>query len=116
MHPGIYWSRQVFGLCLDAPLAPEFGEGQKKLIPSVFCHGNMTSAEGHYGIPMIMASHGYIVFSITFMDGSAPYCKDKEGQDIFYKDFQGSDKPLLPDGSPNLEMHAKLAPMIEQRK
>jgi len=44
----------------------------------------MCSAEDHYGIPMIMASHGYIVFSITFMDGSAPHTIDKSGADVWF--------------------------------
>lgn len=52
----------------------------------VFCHGNKVTAEEHFGVPMIMASHGYAVFSITFMDGTAPYATGKNGEDIFFKE------------------------------
>ena len=52
----------------------------------VFCHGNKVTAEEHYGVPMIMASHGYAVFSLTFMDGTAPYATGKSGEDIFFQE------------------------------
>jgi len=61
MHPGIVKARTV-PLCPDAPLDPMFISGGKKLIPGVFCHGDLATNEDHYGMPMLMASHGYIVF------------------------------------------------------
>jgi hypothetical protein len=33
---------------------------------------------------MIMASHGYFVVSINFMDGTNPYTTGKNGEDIWY--------------------------------
>ena len=56
-------NRQVKQLCPLAPLANDFATGAKKLIPMVFNHGNGVTNEAHYGVPMIMASHGYFVVS-----------------------------------------------------
>ena len=80
----MYRKRVVSNLCPHAPLDQDFQNGAKKLIPMVFCHGNKVTAEEHYGVPMIMASHGYAVFSINFMDGTAPYATGKNGEDIFF--------------------------------
>lgn len=30
---------------------------------------------------MMLASHGYVIASLTFMDGTAPYTRDNKGQD-----------------------------------
>ena len=67
----------------------------------VFCHGNKVTAEEHYGVPMIIASHGYAVFSLTFMDGTAPYATGKDGEDIFFKEEEL--QPMHKDGSVNYD-------------
>lgn len=59
-------SRVVSQLCPNAPVASEFRNGEKKLVPSIYCHGNNVTAEEHYGVPMILASHGFLVCSLTF--------------------------------------------------
>ena len=79
-------NRVVSQLCPDAPLATHFATGVKNLIPMIFCHGNKVNAEEHFGVPMIMASHGYCVFSPTFMDKTACHATDKDGNDIPWED------------------------------
>ena len=49
----------------------------------VYAHGNNQSAEGHFGVPMIMASHGYCVLVPTFSDGSPKWHQDNKGNDIW---------------------------------
>ena len=83
---GMILNRVVSQLCPDAPLATHFATGVRNLIPMIFCHGNKVNAEEHYGVPMIMASHGYCVFSPTFMDKTACHATDKDGNDIPWED------------------------------
>ena len=76
MMPGFVKFRRVAHLCPHAPLAEDFSSGRIKLIPGIFCHGFSFSAEEHFAVPMMMASHGYLFVSPTLMDGSAPHTKD----------------------------------------
>ena len=76
MMKGFVKNRQVAHLCPHAELAEDFTSGRKKLIPGIFCHGFSFSAEDHFAVPMMMASHGYLYVSPTFMDGSAAHTKD----------------------------------------
>lgn len=84
MHGGIR-KRKVAQLCPDAPIANDFSDGGKKLIPSVFCHGNNVTSENYFGIAMILASHGYMVCSPNFMDGTPYYSKDQNDEYILWK-------------------------------
>jgi len=54
-----------------APLAKDFATGVKKLIPIIYNHGNNVTNELHFGVPMIMASHGYFVVSPNHTDGTS---------------------------------------------
>lgn len=81
--PGWTKIRRVSHLCPHAPLANDFASGQIKLVPSIFCHGNSVGSEEHFCVPMMIASHGFMVVSLDFMDGTAPHCTDKNGKDIF---------------------------------
>lgn len=56
-------NREVAQLHPNAPLANDFDSKTKKLIPIVFNHGNVVTNEQHFGVPMILASHGYFVVS-----------------------------------------------------
>jgi hypothetical protein len=53
------------------------------LAPGIFCHGFGFSAEEHFHVPQMMASHGYLMVSPTFMDGSAAFTKGKDGKEIW---------------------------------
>ena len=67
----------------------------------VFAHGNNVTAEDHYGVPMIMASHGYCVLVPNFHDGTAKHAFDKEGNDIWPR--EGS--PECPPKKLNKQMN-----------
>lgn len=93
------YHRKVTGLVPDGPLDPIFATGEKKLVPIVYCHGNMACGEEAYGACMILAAHGYLVISLDFMDGSATVSNDKDGNKI---SFTNSAKGMInQDGSPN---------------
>ena len=69
----------------------------------VFAHGNMVVAEDHMGVPMIMASHGYLVLSPTFADGTAKFAKDVKGNDVWPREANSSCPPkMLPNKKPNM--------------
>ncbi len=54
----------------------------EKIIPILFCHGLLGSYSVYYGVCMVLASFGYIVFSPNFQDGSCVYTTDKDGNHI----------------------------------
>ena len=92
-------NRTVAKLCPDASLADEFRRGEKQLIPAVFCHGNMASSEEHFAVCMQLASHGYMIISLDFMDGTCPYTTNKNGRDLFFSGLKANRKTK--DGKPN---------------
>jgi len=71
------YHRKVNGLVPVGALDPVFATGEKKLIPIVYCHGNLACGEEAYGAGMMLASHGYLVISLDFMDGTALIATDK---------------------------------------
>jgi len=78
------YNRKVNGLVPEGPLDPIFATGEKKLIPIVYCHGNQSNGEEAYGVSMILASHGYLVISLDFMDGTALNATDKNGKEVLF--------------------------------
>ena len=86
----------------------------KKLVPMIFCHGNKTCGEEHYGICMILASHGFLVIVPNFMDETAQTATDKGFNDILYKSPDG---PIInKDKTPNIDYIEAFRPKLEQRK
>lgn len=89
----------------DGPLDPVFENREKALIPIVYCHGNKASGEDAYGTCMILASHGYLAISLDFMDKTAAYATDKDGNLIPFAWPKGIENGMkLKDGSPNMEI------------
>jgi hypothetical protein len=78
----------------NAPLAHDFDSKSKKLIPIVYNHGNAVTNELHYGVPMILASHGYFVVSPNAIDGSSIYSQDMDGKDIWFDPSEGENMVL----------------------
>jgi len=105
----------VNGLVPEGPLDPIFATGEKKLIPIVYCHGMNACGEEAYGACMILASHGYLVITLDFMDGSALYATDKDGKDIPFSWPIGVGKKTSPDGSTNWGFMNKILEMNDQR-
>lgn len=108
------YHRKVTGLVPDGPLDPIFATGEKKLVPIVYCHGNMACGEEAYGACMILAAHGYLVISLDFMDGTATVSNDKDGNKIpFTNRAEGM---VNPDGSPSDDFNEGLRTKFDQRK
>lgn len=61
----------------------------------VFAHGNVVTAENHYGVPMIMASHGYCVLVPNFPDGTAKYALDTKGNEIWPREGRPDCPPKM---------------------
>jgi len=57
----------------------------------IFNHGNNDTSELHFGVPMIMASHGYFVVSPNHVDGSSIYSQDADGNDVWFYPADGED-------------------------
>ena len=57
----------------------------------VFNHGNSAVNEDHFGVPMIMASHGYFVVSPNHIDGSSLYAINENGIEVWYDPAEGED-------------------------
>lgn len=54
---------------------------------------------------MILASHGYLAISLDFMDKTAAYATDKDGNLIPFAWPKGIENGMkLKDGSPNMEI------------
>jgi len=62
------YNRKVSDLQQNSPINSTFTSGGKDLIPVVYCHGNKSNGEEAYGTCMMLASRGYLVISINFMD------------------------------------------------
>ena len=84
-------------LCPLAPLANDFATGVKKLIPMVFNHGNSVTNEVHYGVPMIMASHGYFVVSPNHFDGTSLYAINENGDEVWFDPAEGEEMLIKND-------------------
>jgi pimeloyl-ACP methyl ester carboxylesterase len=65
----------------DGKLAKCFDSGEQKIIPLVFCHGLAGSRTTYSGTCRDLASHGYIVFTLSHFDGTANYSKKKNGDE-----------------------------------
>jgi len=72
----VFRHRMVSHLAPDEGLDPIFHNGQKNLIPAVFCHGLGANNEDHFGVCMQLASAGYMVASLNFIDGTAACSRD----------------------------------------
>jgi len=57
----------------------------------IYNHGNSVTNELHFGVPMIMASHGYFVVSPNHADGSALYAIDMNGDDVWYNPAENNE-------------------------
>jgi hypothetical protein len=101
-YAGTLRSRKISNICPDADIDIAFKTGEKKLVPLIHCHGFGTSADEHIAIPMQFASYGYFCVIPDFMDGSAPWTTDINGQDIFINEPPTDLKKK--DGSYNPEL------------
>ena len=81
---GVIKRRHILGLCPEAPLALQFQRGEKKLIPMVHVHGLMMNSCEHTGVPMQMASHGYLVVVPDQMDNTCPWTTNAKDEDIWF--------------------------------
>ena len=50
----------------------------------VYCHGLAGSRTTYSGSCKDLASHGYIVFSLSHFDGTANYSKKKSGEELYW--------------------------------
>jgi len=55
-----------------------------KITPLVFCHGLAGSRTAYSGICRDLASHGFIVFTMSHFDGTANYSKKKSGHELYW--------------------------------
>lgn len=77
-----FWKKSAFsnnhakhldGLKFDAWENAPLDYYDLDLVPIVFLHGLTSSGSLHYGYSAELASHGYIVFNLDFIDGSGGY-------------------------------------------
>ena len=54
---------------------------------------------------MILASHGYLVISLDFMDGTAMTSTDKDGNQILFTWPKGIEKGMKIGNKPNMDIH-----------
>lgn len=86
----------------DGKLAKVFSEPYKrngkpknKLIPLIYCHGLTCTRTSQSGSCRDFASHGYIVFSLDFFDGTCSYTQKRNGESKFWlKDQHPLDRDL----------------------
>jgi hypothetical protein len=50
----------------------------------VFNHGNSVTNEDHFGVPMIMASHGYFVVTPNHFDGTSIHAINDKGEEVWF--------------------------------
>lgn len=112
-YAGSLRARKVSNICPDADLDLDFKSGTKKLVPLIHCHGFGTSGDEHLAIPMQFASFGYFCVVPDFMDGSAPWTTDINGQDIF---INQPDTPLKLKSGYNPDLFKFWQGCTEQRK
>ena len=67
---------------INAPLATEFANEPKTLIPVVFSHGLMGSRLVYSVLGSELASCGYIVFLLDHHDGSSCYTETEGGTPV----------------------------------
>jgi predicted dienelactone hydrolase len=72
------------GTIINAPLAREFLNGEKELIPIVFSHGLSAHRTTYTALCRDYASHGYIVFALNHGDNSCSFFLDKNGRPYYY--------------------------------
>jgi len=75
----------------DGPLARVFASGEQKIIPVVFCHGMAGSRTAYSGSCKDLASHGYLVVTLSHFDGTANYSKKRNGEEKMWSSFQPHD-------------------------
>ena len=68
----------------DGKLAKVFDSGELKPIPLIFCHGLAGSRTTYSGSCRDLASHGYIVLTLSHFDGTANYSKKKNGEEKYW--------------------------------
>lgn len=68
----------------NGDLAEDFADGSKYLVPIIYCHGLTCSRTAHSVSCRDLASHGHIVISIDFFDGTASYAVNKNGEEKFW--------------------------------
>lgn len=67
------WKNHLIDVVSDAPLAQDFSDGKKKLVPVVFSH-SYTLGRGFYSTSASeLASNGFLVVTIDHHDGSCCY-------------------------------------------
>lgn len=70
----------------NGEVAREFKNGQRTLIPLIFCHGISANRTMLSGTCKDFASHGFIVFTMDHKDGTASFYKSKCGTKQAYYD------------------------------
>lgn len=66
----------------DAPLAHEFNG--KLMVPIFFSHGLLSTGNVYSRILRDLARHGYMVVSISHLDGSSIHTTNAKGEDIYH--------------------------------
>jgi len=74
----------VMDTVLNGKLAEEFDKGERKLIPLVFSHGLGGNNTMHSCQCRDLASHGFIVFTISHFDGTAHYTMNHEKKEQYW--------------------------------
>ena len=67
------WLYASIDVVQNAQLAEDFASGSKKLVPVIVCHGLSAMKDAYSGIARELASHGYIVFTFDFTDGTCAF-------------------------------------------
>ena len=79
-----YMKRIYMDTVQNGNISKDFCDRKQKLIPIILLHGLAGSRTSQSGSCRDMASHGYIVFSVDHLDGSAFYSRKKDGSEIFW--------------------------------
>ena len=101
---GLFATQIVLPVCSAGPLAEDFLDGKKKLVPIVFSHGLTASRALYTTHCRELAACGYIVFSLDHHDGSCHYTEDAEENPIIF-DTEPSERVV--DGNFN-EVYVKV--------
>jgi hypothetical protein len=56
----------------------------QELVPIIFMHGLTANGSLHYGYCAELASHGYLVLNVDFIDGSGGYTELQDGKKIYF--------------------------------
>jgi hypothetical protein len=78
------WRNVMIDVVPDGPLAEDFTQGKKKLIPIIISHGLTASRFFFSVMARELASNGYLVIVVDHHDGSCIYTEKKDGKPVWF--------------------------------